>query len=110
MQNETLEEARLGTRAQHLQHADGGNSTQVFQAGTCCSPPSGALRMFPCLSNAALSCSVPNPFSSWAPDKGFGSAWFRVGQPTLSPAGTTKPRGGTSMPQLLQREVRWVRT
>lgn len=75
MQNETLEEARLGTRAQHRQRAMPGNSVQAFQAGTRCSPHY-APRAFRCLSDAALSCSVPNPLSYYAAEKGLCSAWL----------------------------------
>lgn len=76
MQNETLEEARLGTRAQHRQHAMARNSALAFQAGTRCSPHY-APRASRCLSNAALSCSAPIP-SARQLRKGFvvpGSEW-----------------------------------
>lgn len=41
-----------------------------------------APRIFCCIRNAALSHSVPNPFSSSRADKGFNNAWPSTGQPS----------------------------
>lgn len=79
MQNETLEEAQLGACAASPTCA-GQDSVQVFQAETCCSfPKQGSPlaltpRIFRCISNVAVSFSVPKPFSSNTADTGFDNA------------------------------------